>query len=44
MLAYNQFMSTIFSIGISPLFQLSTTGLLAFLLTRAILYQKGIFS
>ena len=42
--AYNQFMPSIFGIGVSPLLQLSTTAVIAFLVTRAILYQKGIFS
>ena len=42
--AYNQFMPTIFGIGISPFLQLGVTAVIAFLLTRAILYQKGIFS
>ena len=42
--AYNQLMPTIFGIGVSPLLQLSSTAVIAFLLTRAILYQKGFFS
>ena len=40
---YNEEMPTIFGIGISPLFQLSVTGLLAVWLTRELLYGKGLF-
>ena len=36
---YNQLMPTIFGVGISPLFQLSFTGLLAFWLSGKIVYQ-----
>jgi hypothetical protein len=42
--SYNSVMPTIFGIGISPLFQLSITECFAFLLTRAILYQKGVYA
>jgi hypothetical protein len=40
---YNEEMPTIFGIGISPLFQLSFTGLLAVWLSRELLYGKGLF-
>ncbi len=40
---YNQLMPTLFGIGISPLFQLSITGMLAFWLTRRLLYRKGFY-
>lgn len=37
---YNQFMPTIFGIGLSPLFQLSITGVTTFWLTRRIFKWK----
>ena len=40
---YNQYMPTVFGIGISPLFQLSITGMLAFWVTQRLLYQKGFY-
>lgn len=40
---YNQFMPTLFGFGVSPLLQLGITGMLAFWLTRRLLYQKGIY-
>ncbi|MGA9535985.1 MAG: hypothetical protein WBR24_08755 [Desulfobacterales bacterium] len=40
---YNKEMPTIYGIGISPLFQLSVTGLLALWLSRELLYGKGLF-
>lgn len=40
---YKKNMPTVFGIGISPLFQLSITGLLAVWLTRELLYGKGLF-
>ena len=40
---YNEEMPTIYGIGISPLFQLSITGLLAVWLSRELLYGKGFF-
>ena len=40
---YNEEMPTIYGIGISPLFQLSITGLLAVWLSRELLYEKGFF-
>ncbi len=40
---YTEEMPTIFGIGISPLCQLSVTGLLAVWLSRELLYGKGIF-
>lgn len=42
--SYTKLMPTVFGIGISPMFQLSITGMLAFWLTRRLLYQKGIYS
>jgi hypothetical protein len=42
--SYNAHMPTLFGIGLSPLLQLSVTGLITFSLTRAILYQRGIYS
>jgi len=41
--SYNAFMPTVFGLGISPLVQLSVTGILAVWLTRRLLYQKGIY-
>lgn len=38
--SYNQFMPTIVGLGISPLLQLSLTGLLAFWLSGRLMYQK----
>lgn len=38
---YNQFMPTMFGIGISPLFQLSITGLLACWITGRIFYKRS---
>jgi uncharacterized membrane protein len=38
--SYTALMPTLFGIGISPLVQLPATGLLAFWLTRKLLYQK----
>ena len=40
---YNEEMPTIFGIGISPLFQLCVTGLLAVWLSRELLYERGLF-
>jgi hypothetical protein len=40
---YNEDMPTIFGIGISPLIQLSVTGILALWLSRELLYGKGLF-
>jgi len=40
---YTDEMPTIFGIGISPLCQLSVTGLLAVWLSRELLYGKGLF-
>ena len=40
---YTEEMPTIFGIGISPLCQLSVTGLLAVWLSRELLYGKGLF-
>lgn len=40
---YNQFMPTLFGFGVSPLLQLSITGMLTFWLTRRLLYRKGIY-
>lgn len=40
---YGPLMPTVFGIGISPLVQLSVTGLLAFWLTRRLLYQRGMY-
>ncbi|MGA9262429.1 MAG: hypothetical protein WBV95_10685 [Desulfobacterales bacterium] len=40
---YNEEMPTIFGIGISPLLQVSVTGLLAVWLIRELLYGKGLF-
>lgn len=40
---YKDDMPTVFGIGISPLFQLSITGLLAVWLTRELHYEKGLF-
>jgi len=39
---YKKAMPTLFGIGISPMVQLSITGLLAVWLTREILYGKGL--
>lgn len=39
---YKKLMPTVFGIGISPLVQLSITGLLAVWLTRELLYGKGL--
>jgi hypothetical protein len=41
--SYNALMPTLFGIGLSPLLQLSVTGLITFLLTRAILYRREIY-
>jgi len=41
---YRKAMPTIFGVGLSPLLQLSVTGLLAVWLTREILYMKGLLS
>jgi len=41
--AYKVSMPTIFGIGVSPLVQLSITGLLSVYLTRELLYGKGLF-
>jgi len=38
--SYSPLMPTIFGIGVSPLIQLSTTGLLSFWLARRVLYGK----
>jgi hypothetical protein len=38
--SYLPSMPTIFGIGLTPLIQLSTTGLLSFLLSKRLLYQK----
>jgi len=38
--SYTPLMPTVFGIGLSPLLQLSTTGLLTFWVVRRILYQK----
>jgi len=40
--AYSPAMPTVFGIGLSPLIQLSVTGLLSIWLTRAVLYGKGL--
>jgi hypothetical protein len=40
--AYKKVMPTLFGIGISPLLQLSVTGLIAIWLTRELLYGKGL--
>ena len=40
---YKAAMPTVFGIGVSPLVQLSATGLLAVWLTRELLYGKGLF-
>ncbi|MDP2722207.1 MAG: hypothetical protein Q8O72_05590 [Bacteroidales bacterium] len=40
---YKENMPTIFDIGLSPLIQLSVTGLWAVWLTRELLYGKGLF-
>lgn len=41
--AYKELMPTVFGIGISPLIQLSITGLISVWLTRKVLYGKGLF-
>jgi hypothetical protein len=41
---YKDSMPTVFGIGVSPLMQLTTTGLLAVWLTRELLYGKGLFN
>lgn len=41
--SYNPLMPTILNMGVSPLVQLSTTGILAVWLTRELLYKKGIY-
>lgn len=41
---YKKAMPTLFGIGLSPLVQLSVTGLIAAWLTREILYGKGLLS
>lgn len=41
--AYKELMPTVFDIGISPLIQLSITGLISVWLTRKVLYEKGLF-
>jgi hypothetical protein len=38
--SYNRFMPTIFGLGLSPLLQLSSTGLWAFWLSGRVLYQR----
>ena len=38
--SYNRLMPTIFGLGLSPLLQLSTTGLWAFWLSGSVLYRK----
>jgi hypothetical protein len=38
--SYNQLMPTLFGLGISPLLQLSATGLWAFWLSGSVLYQR----
>ena len=40
---YKKLMPTVFGIGLSPLVQLSITGLLAVWLTRELLYGKGLY-
>lgn len=40
---YSPFMPTLFGIGISPLFQLSITGLLGFCFTKRLMYSIGIY-
>ena len=40
---YKELMPTVFGIGISPLSQLSITGLISVWLTRKVLYGKGLF-
>lgn len=42
--SYKESMPTIFGIGLSPLVQLSATAVLAFLLTKTIVYGRGILS
>ena len=42
--SYTELMPTIFTLGLSPLVQLSITGIIALLLTRQVLFQKGIFT
>jgi hypothetical protein len=37
---YNKHMPTIFGIGLSPLVQLSTTGLLSFRVTKRLIYKN----
>lgn len=41
--SYNSLMPTVFGIGLSPLVQLSITGLMAIFLTQRLLYQKGVY-
>ncbi|MDZ7696394.1 MAG: hypothetical protein U5R49_05500 [Deltaproteobacteria bacterium] len=40
---YKELMPTTFGIGISPLIQLSITGLISVWLTRKVLYGNGLF-
>lgn len=41
---YSQLMPTLFGIGLSPMLQLSITGMLTFWITRRLLYEDGIYS
>ena len=41
--SYNALMPTIFGIGLSPLVQLSATGIVAMWLTQRLLYKKGVY-
>ena len=41
--SYNDLMPTIFGIGLSPLVQLSITGMLAILITKKLFFKKGIY-
>lgn len=40
---YSPIMPTVFGIGLSPLIQLSATGLMSIWLAKAVLYGKGLF-
>jgi len=41
--SYNAWMPIIFGVGISPLLQLSITGIASLILTKMLFYQKGMF-
>ena len=41
--SYNALMPVVFGIGISPLLQLSITGIASLILTKMLFYQKGVF-